>query len=62
MPESAALAPASGGSEKFVLLFKVQVFFSCVSFSIIVPSIAPYLARLGAEPYVLGVAANMASE
>ena len=42
--------------EAWVPLFKVQVFFSCVSFSIIVPSIANYLARMGAEEYVLGVA------
>lgn len=45
-----------GSSEAWVPLFKYQVFFSCVSFSIIVPSIAPYLARLGAPEYVLGVA------
>ena len=42
--------------EAWVPLFKVQVFFSCVSFSIIVPSIANYLDRMGAEEYVLGVA------
>lgn len=37
-------------------LFKIQVFMACVSFSIVVPSIAPYLSRLGAPEYVLGVA------
>jgi len=42
--------------ETWVFLFKIQVFFSCVAFSIIVPSIAPYLARMGASEYVLGVA------
>jgi len=42
--------------EPWLLLFKVQVFFSCVAFSIIVPSIAPYLERMGAAEYVLGVA------
>lgn len=42
--------------ERWVPLFKAQVFFSCVSFSIIVPSIANYLARMGAPPFVLGVA------
>ena len=45
--------------EAWVPLFKVQVFFSCVSFSIIVPSIANYLDRMGAEEYVLGVAVAM---
>lgn len=45
-----------GSSEAWVPLFKYQVFFSCVSFSIIVPSIAPYLNRLGAPEYILGVA------
>jgi len=42
--------------EKWVPLFKIQVFFSCVSFSIIVPSLANYLRRMGAEEWVLGVA------
>ena len=42
--------------EQWVPLFKVQVFFSCVSFSIIVPSIALYLERIGAAQWVLGVA------
>ena len=35
--------------EQWVPLFKIQVFFSCVSFSIIVPSLANYLRRMGAE-------------
>ncbi|KAJ1459039.1 major facilitator superfamily domain-containing protein [Pelagophyceae sp. CCMP2097] len=43
-------------SEAWVPLFKVQVFFSCVAFSIVVPSLAPYLDRLGAPQWVLGVA------
>ena len=42
--------------EQWVPLFKIQVFFSCVSFSIIVPSLANYLRRMGAEEWVLGVA------
>lgn len=45
-------------SESWVLLFKIQVFLACVSFSIIVPSLAPYLARMGAPEYVLGVVRN----
>ncbi|KAJ8601540.1 hypothetical protein CTAYLR_005205 [Chrysophaeum taylorii] len=44
------------GRESWVPLFKIQVFLACVSFSIIVPSIAPYLARMGAPEYILGVA------
>ena len=40
--------------EQWVPLFKIQVFFSCVSFSIIVPSLANYLRRMGAEEWVLG--------
>ena len=42
--------------EQWVPLFKIQVFFSCVSFSIIVPSLANYLRRMGADEWVLGVA------
>ena len=42
--------------EQWVPLFNIQVFFSCVSFSIIVPSLANYLRRMGADEWVLGVA------
>mmetsp|Transcript_11099 Transcript_11099/g.22109 ORF Transcript_11099/g.22109 Transcript_11099/m.22109 type:complete len:490 (+) Transcript_11099:185-1654(+) len=36
------------------ILFYVNVFFSCVSFSIILPSLQPYLARNGASSYFYG--------
>jgi hypothetical protein len=35
-------------------LFLFCVFWSCTSFSIVLPSLAPYLARMGAEPLFLG--------
>lgn len=42
-------------SQSWRLLFYVNVFFSCVSFSIILPSLQPYLARNGAGPYFYGL-------
>jgi len=40
-------AHSEASSFKFLNLFYFNVFFACVSFSIIMPSIAPYLSALG---------------
>ena len=36
------------GKNNYLPLFYFNVFFACVSFSIIMPSLAPYLERCGA--------------
>jgi len=35
-------------------LFMFCVFWSCTAFSIVLPSLAPYLTRMGADPMFLG--------
>jgi len=52
LPQS---SPSHDPTNSWRLLFYVNVFFSCASFSIILPSLEPYLARNGATPYFYGL-------
>ena len=53
--ESTSLLKGSDPTLSWRLLFYVNVFFSCVSFSIILPSLQPYLSRNGASAYFYGL-------
>mmetsp|Transcript_1441 Transcript_1441/g.2519 ORF Transcript_1441/g.2519 Transcript_1441/m.2519 type:complete len:476 (-) Transcript_1441:114-1541(-) len=57
--ERTSLLGRQGGDKedptlRWRILFYVNVFFSCVSFSIILPSLQPYLSRNGASAYFYG--------
>ena len=53
--DAAGAEPAAGGRyPTWMRLFMFCVFWSCTAFSIVLPSLAPYLTRMGADPMFLG--------
>ena len=52
--ESDASASAPAPYPTWMRLFMFCVFWSCTAFSIVLPSLAPYLERMGADPLFLG--------